>query len=124
MLQRTVKIRLCAMMFLEYAVRGMWYPFLANYLSSARQDHGLGFTSGQTGWVLGFAGALGGITAPIIGGRIADRYLNAEKALAILHCVAGGLLFLNAASTTFKAFFLIMICFSIAYAPTQALTNS
>jgi nucleoside transporter len=112
------------MMFLEYAVRGMWYPFLANYLSSDRHDHGLGFTAGQTGWVLGFAGALGALTAPIIGGRIADRYLNAEKALAILHCVAGVLLFLNASSMTFTMFFLIMICFSIAYAPTQSLTNS
>jgi nucleoside transporter len=120
----STNLRLGVMMFLEYAVRGMWYPFLANYLTTARANHGLGFTSGQTGWVMGFAGALGGITAPIIGGRIADRYLNAERALAILHFVAGILLFINAASTTFTAFFLIMICFSIAYAPTQALTNS
>jgi nucleoside transporter len=112
------------MMFLEYGVRGMWYPFLANYLAASRGDHGLGFTSGQTGWVLGFAGALGGVTAPILAGRVADRYLNAERALAILHCIAGALLFLNASSTTFSGFLLIMILFSIAYAPTQALTNS
>ncbi len=112
------------MMFLEYAVRGMWYPFLANYLSANRADRGLGFTSGQTGWVLGFAGALGAITAPLLAGRAADRYLNAERALALLHCVAGTLLFLNASSTSFAAFFLIMICFSIAYAPTQSLANS
>jgi hypothetical protein len=59
MLSRTITLRLCVMMFLEYAVRGMWYPFLANYLSADRADHGLAFTAGQTGWVLGFAGALG-----------------------------------------------------------------
>jgi nucleoside transporter len=121
---RAVNLRLCIMMFLEYAVRGMWYPFLANYLSTNRINHGLEFTAAQTGWVLGFAGALGSVTAPLLAGRIADRYLNAEKALAILHCIAGALLFINAASTTFSAFLLIMICFSLAYAPTQSLTNS
>jgi nucleoside transporter len=112
------------MMFLEYAVRGMWYPYLANYLSAARSIHGLGFTPGQTGWVLGFANALGAFTAPIIAGQVADRYLNAEKALAALHCVAAILLFANASSMTFTPFFCIMICFSIAYVPTQSLTNS
>ena len=119
-----ITLRLCVMMFLEYAVRGMWYPFLPNYLGAGRADHGLGFSSGQTGWVMGFAGALGAVTAPLIAGRIADRYLNAERALAILHCIAGLLLFLNASSTTFAAFLLIMICFSLAYAPTQSLANS
>jgi len=124
MLSRTIAIRLCVMMFLEYAVRGMWYPFLANYLTASRIDHGLGFTSGQTGWVLGFAGALGSLLAPILAGRTADRYLNAEKALGILHCLAGVLLILNASSTTFAMFMLIMVFFSIVYGPTQSLANS
>jgi nucleoside transporter len=112
------------MMFLEYAVRGMWYPYLANYLSASRSVHGMGFTSGQTGWVLGFANALGAFTAPLIAGQVADRFLNAEKALAILHGAAAALLFLNASSTTFAPFFCIMLCFSIAYVPTQSLANS
>jgi nucleoside transporter len=112
------------MMFLEYAVRGMWYPFLANYLTADRADHGLGFTAGQTGWVLGFAGALGSFLSPILAGRTADRFINAEKMLGILHCLAGGLLILNASSTTFSTFMLIMLLFSIVYGPTQSLTNS
>lgn len=112
------------MMFLEYAVRGMWYPYLANYLGAPKSLHGLGFTSGQIGWVLGFANAVGAFTAPIIAGQVADRYLNAEKALAILHCVAAVLLFINASSMTFAPFFCIMLCFSIAYVPTQSLANS
>jgi nucleoside transporter len=124
MTHRSITLRLCIMMFLEYAVRGMWYPYLANYLGAPRSVHGLGFTSGQIGWVLGFANALGAFTAPIIAGQVADRYLNAERALAILHCVAAVLLFLNASSMTFVPFFCIMLCFSIAYVPTQSLANS
>lgn len=112
------------MMFLEYAVRGMWYPYLANYLTASKSLHGMGFTSGQVGWVLGFANAVGAFTAPIIAGQVADRYLNAEKALAALHCVAAVLLFINASSMTFAPFFAIMLCFSIAYVPTQSLANS
>src|SRR5271168_2114759 len=124
MAQRSITFRLCLLMFLEYAVRGMWYPFLANYLRAPRSLHGLGFSSGQTGWVLGFANALGAFTAPFIAGQVADRFFNAEKALAMLHCVAAVLLFANASSTAFLPFFLVMVCFSIAYVPTQSLANS
>lgn len=124
MTHRSITLRLCIMMFLEYAVRGMWYPYLANYLGAPRSLHGLGFTSGQMGWVLGFANALGAFTAPFIAGQVADRYVNAEKALAVLHACAAVLLFLNAASVTFAPFFGIMLCFSIAYVPTQSLSTS
>jgi nucleoside transporter len=122
--RRSITFRLCLMMFLEYSVRGMWYPFLANYLQAPRTLHGLEFTPGETGWVLGFANALGAFTAPIIAGQVADRFFNAEKALATLHFIAAALLFANASSTRFLPFFLLMLCFSIAYVPTQSLTNS
>jgi nucleoside transporter len=121
---RTITVRLCIMMFLEYAIRGVWYPFLANYLVAPRAVHGLGFSAGQSGWILGFANSLGALTAPLIAGQLADRFVNTEKALAAFHCVAALLLFLNASSKTFPAFFCIMICFSIAYIPTQSLANS
>src|SRR5580698_6122037 len=124
MAHRSITLRLCIMMFLEYAVRGMWYPYLANYLGAPRSLHGLGFTSGELGWVLGFANALGAFTAPFIAGQAADRYVNAEKALAVLHAFAAVFLFLNAASATFAPFFCIMLCFSIAYVPTQSLSTS
>src|SRR4029078_6667404 len=90
---RTIAIRLSVMMFLEYAVRGMWYPYRANSLEAPRIKNGLGFTSGQTGWVMGFAPAVGAITAPFIAGQVADRYFNAERALATLHVITAILLF-------------------------------
>ena len=121
---RSVNVRLCLMMYLEFAVRGMWYPFLANYLTAARAGGGLGFTVGQSGWVLGLAGAVGAVLAPAVGGRLADRAMNAERALAVLHCAAAGLLFANASSRSFPAFLGLMVCFSVAYAPTQSLTTS
>jgi nucleoside transporter len=124
MTHRAIAIRLSVMMFLEYAVRGMWYPYLANYLEAARTKNGLGFSSGQTGWVMGFAPAVGAITAPFIAGQVADRYFNAERALATLHVIAAILLFATASATVFAPFFAFMLLFSIAYMPTQSLTNS
>jgi nucleoside transporter len=124
MTSKSITIRLCIMMFLEYAIRGIWYPFLANYLTAPKSVHGLGFSPGQSGWILGFANAVGALTAPFIAGQLADRFLNTEKTLAAFHFAAALLLFMNATSTGFFAFFSIMICFSIAYVPTQSLANS
>ena len=123
-MSRAVVVRLCVMMYLEFAVRGMWYPFLANYLTAARAGGGLGFTPGQAGWVVGFANAVGAVLAPVVGGRLADRHLNAERALAALHAIAAGLLFANASSRTFAGFLTLMVAFAVAYAPTQSLCTS
>jgi nucleoside transporter len=112
------------MMFLEYAVRGMWYPFLSSYLSAPRTGNGLGFSAGQTGWVLGFANAFGAVTAPFVAGQLADRYFNAERALAVLHVISAVLLFATASQTSFPPLFALMLLFSIAYVPTQSLANS
>lgn len=124
MTARSLQFRLCVMMFIEYAIQGIWYPYLASYLSSPHSQGGLAFTEGQKGWVLGFANAVGAVAAPFIAGQVADRYLNAERALAILHLVAAVFLFINSSSTSFPLFFALMICFSIAYVPTRSLANS
>jgi MFS family permease len=124
MTHRSLTFRLCLMMFFEQGVRGMWYPFLANYLTAPKAAHGLGFSSGQAGWVLGFANAVGAITAPWVAGQVADRYLNAEKSLALLHVIAAVLLLATASATSFAPFVVLMVLFSIAYVPTQSLTNS
>ena len=78
------KIRLGIMMFLQYAVWGVWLPVLAIYLLATTDDGGLGFSGAQVGWILGVAAASGALVAPFIAGQIADRFLNAEIALGIL----------------------------------------
>src|SRR2546426_9601042 len=82
--------RLCVMMFLQYAVWGVWLPYLANYLTGPVDKGGLGFTGGQMGWILGLAGSAGAITAPFLAGQVADRFINAEKYLGLL-LIGGGI---------------------------------
>lgn len=114
---------LAGMMFLQYAVWGLWLLPLPKYLSTAPAAGGLGFTLGQTGWILGLAGAFGAITAPFAG-QVADRYLNAEKTLGLLLLIGGFVNFALAYTTNYTAFLFLSIAYSILYMPTLPLTNS
>jgi len=115
---------LAAMMFLQYAVWGMWLPYLANYLQGPIEDGGLGFTGAQVGWILGLAGSIGAIAAPFLAGQVADRFLNAEIYLGLLLIMGGAIKFITFYTHDYTYFLLLSICYSIVYMPTLALTNS
>ncbi|MFN4242569.1 MAG: MFS transporter [Tepidisphaerales bacterium] len=119
-----VMVPLSAMMFLQYAVWGVWLPYLANYLGAPVDGGGLGFSQGQLGWILGLAGSIGALTAPLIAGQVADRYFNAERALAVLLLLGGVVIFLNASSREYGLFLTLAVLYSVLYMPTLSLTNS
>lgn len=118
------KIRLGIMMFMQYAVWGIWLPVLAIYLTATVSDGGLGFTGTDVGWILGVAAASGALVAPFIAGQIADRFLNAEIALGILLLMGGVVNIGLAYVTEFWPFLILSVAYSICYMPTIALTNS
>ncbi len=123
---------LSLMMFFQYAVWGVWLPYLASYLGAApildeAGNHvggGLGFSGAQIGWILGLAGSIGAVSAPFLAGQVADRFLNAEKYLGILLIVGGVLKFMTFYAHSYGAFMALSIAYSVAYMPTLALTNS
>ena len=118
------KIRLGIMMFLQYAVWGIWLPVLAIYLMAKTDSGGLGFTGAEVGWILGVAAASGALVAPFIAGQVADRFMNAEIALGLL-LAAGGVVNIGLAYVTdFVPFLILAVAYSICYMPTIALTNS
>ncbi|MDG2140601.1 MAG: MFS transporter [Gammaproteobacteria bacterium] len=120
----SVKSRLGAMMFLQYAVWGVWLPVLATYLQSPALEGGLGFTSGQVGWIIGVAASMGAIFAPFIAGQFADRYFSTEKFLALLLLCGGIVKITLSFQTSFMAWLLVSVLYSILYMPTLSLTNS
>ncbi|MEO0483255.1 MAG: MFS transporter [Planctomycetota bacterium] len=125
-------ISLSGMMLLQYAVWGVWLPYLASYLGAdpvlseagERIGGGLGFTGAQTGWILGIAASLGAMSAPFIAGQLADRFLNAERALGILLILGGIVQFITFYMESFAGFMSLSILYSVLYMPTLALTNS
>lgn len=111
-------------MFLQYAVWGVWLPYLANYLIAPVRDGGLGFTGAQVGWILGLAASIGAVSAPFLAGQIADRFINAEKYLALLLIGGGVVKFITASVHDYHTFIVLSIVYSVLYMPTLALTNS
>lgn len=119
-----VNTRLSAMMLLQYAVWGFWLPVLARYLQAPQAEGGLAFTPGQVGWILGLAGSIGAVTAPFVAGQFADRYFSTERFLGFLILVGGVIKWITAQQTTFMAWLVLSVAYSVVYTPTLALTNS
>ena len=114
----SARVRLGAMMFLQYAIWGAWAPVLSSYLIGER-----GFSGAQVGWIYALL-PLATILSPFVGGQVADRYFASEKVIAFL-ATSGGLVLLVVSRTTeFGAMAGLMLLYCLLYAPTLALTNS
>ncbi|MEK7795541.1 MAG: MFS transporter [Candidatus Hydrogenedentota bacterium] len=119
-----VKSRLSLMMFLQYAMWGLWLPILDGYLQADVEAGGLGFTPSQVFYITALAAASGAFIGPFIGGQMADRYFSAERFLATLLIVGGAVQWILAAQTSFVAWLILSVVYSICFQPTIALTNS
>jgi MFS family permease len=87
-----VRTRLSAMMFLFYFALGAWAVTLSTYLMSAPVKGGLNFTTGEVGWVYSTF-AIGGMTAPLFVGLLADRLFAVERILGVSGLACAALLF-------------------------------
>ena len=113
-----LKVRLGAMMFIQYIIWGAWYVTLTNYLTST-----LGFTGTQAGAVFGTT-ALASLVAPFFVGLVADRFFATERVMATLYALGAVLLVMVTRVTTFPAVYSLMLAFCLTYFPTIALTNA
>jgi len=113
-----VKIRLGAMMFVQYIIWGAWYVTLTNYLTST-----LGFTGTQAGAVFGTT-ALASLLAPFFVGLVADRFFATERVMATLYALGAVLLVAVTQVSSFPAVYAVMLAFCLCYFPTIGLTNA
>lgn len=114
----SVRFRLGAMMFLQYAIWGAWSPVLSDYLINT-----LGFSGTQVG-VIYMLLPLATIVTPFVGGQIADRYFASEKVIAVLQLLGGGILLYTSRVSDYSTMMWLMLLYCLLYAPTLALTNS
>ncbi len=111
------RLRLSVMMFVQYFIWGAWYATLSSYLTK------ISFTGNDIGRAYSTT-ALAAIVSPFFVGMIADRFFSAEKVLAVLHLVGGGLLFWASTIKDPMIFFYVLLAHTLCYMPTLALTNS
>ena len=113
-----VKVRLAAMMFLEYFIWGAWYVTVGTWLGRT-----LHFSGTDIGLVAGTT-AVGAIVSPFLAGWLADRFFATQHVLAVLHAAGAVLLFLASQRTTFTPIYWMVLGYACLYMPTLALTNS
>ena len=123
MKNRSLQVRLIIMNFLEFAVWGAYLTSMGRYLGS----HGMG---SQIGWFYSIQGIVS-LFMPALMGIVADRWVQAQKALSLCHALAGifmagaGLYAFSAGDNVAFAPFFTLYTISVAFfMPTIALTNS
>ncbi|HEY2155297.1 MAG TPA: MFS transporter [Isosphaeraceae bacterium] len=115
----TILLRLRILFFLEYFIKGSWFPLLGLYMGNRY----LKFTGFQQAWVFN-AFAIATVTGMFLGGQLADRHLARETFLAISHLV-GGLAMLGLVyAKTFWPFFGLMLVHCFFYVPTLSVANA
>jgi nucleoside transporter len=115
--QTGLRLRLSAMMFLEFFIWGAWLPLIFGFLGDMK------FTSWEQSWILN-AFALASFTAMFFSTQFADRTFAAEKFLAFSQLVGGVAILCLTWTTEFWPFFLLMLIHSLFYVPTISITNS
>jgi nucleoside transporter len=113
-----VRLRLCIMMFLEYAVWGAWGVSIGGYMYET-----LHYDGSQVGWMFSTT-AVAAMISPLFVGYFADRFFATERLLAALHLIGAVLLLMAAFVADFSKLFTIMQAYALCYMPTLALTNS
>jgi nucleoside transporter len=113
-----IKLRLSVMMFLEFFIWGAWFVTMGSYLTGS-----LGF-SGADSALAYSTQSWGAIVAPFVIGLIADKYVNAERLLGVIHLSGAALMYWLASATEFGGFYPYLLLYMILYMPTLALVNA
>ena len=87
------------MMFLEFFIWGAWFVTMGSYLTGS-----LGFSGAESALAYSTQ-SWGAIIAPFIIGLIADKYVNAERLLGVIHLIGAALMYLLASATQFDGFY-------------------
>jgi nucleoside transporter len=111
-------VRLGTMMFLEFFVWGAWFVTMGSYLTGA-----LGVSGAESALAYSTQ-SWGAIIAPFIVGLIADKYVNAERLLGVIHLVGAALMVVLANATEFDGFYPYLLGYMILFMPTLALVNA
>ena len=120
---KNIRLRLIVMNFLEFAVWGAYLTSMGRYLA----EHGL---AQHIGWFYSIQGIVS-LFMPALMGIVADRWIPAQKLLALCHAWAGAFMIsagfygvLSGAEVQFPLLFTLYTCSVAFFMPTIALSNS
>ncbi|MDO4671566.1 MAG: MFS transporter, partial [Porphyromonadaceae bacterium] len=109
-----LKLQLTVMNYLQFFVWGSWLISLGGYMMST-----LHFSGMQVGSIYATMG-IASLFMPGVVGIIADKYINAEKLLGILHLIGACILIALTRTTSFGGMYPLMLLLCMCYMPTIA----
>ncbi len=112
----SIKIRLTILQFMQFFIWGSWLISFGKYMDSMGMKDNIGTLLATAG--------IASLIMPAIVGIIADRWLNSERLLGILHLLAAGSLFMASKAATFNDLYLYMFMNALFFMPTISLSYS
>ncbi|MDO4707827.1 MAG: nucleoside permease [Porphyromonadaceae bacterium] len=113
-----LRLRLTLLNFLQFAVWGCYLISLGGYLMSS-----LGYSGLEVGAMYGTMG-IASLFMPALVGIIADKYVNAERLLALCHMLSAAFLVGMSMTADYGTAYLLFLGANLFYMPTIALTNT
>lgn len=110
--------KLSSMMLIEYFIWGSWYVTMSTYMSRHLESTGIQIGAAYS------ALAIATMISPFFIGMVADRYFAAQRIMGALHLAGAALLYLATLIQDNTAFYWVILCYSLVYMPTIALSNS
>ena len=111
-----LKLRLTVMQFLEFFIWGSWLISFGKYMGNMGMGDKIGTLFATAG--------IAAIIMPAIVGIIADRWLNSEKLLGILHLLGACCLFMASKAANFNELYLYIFLNALVFMPTIGLSYS
>ncbi len=111
-----IKLRLTILQFTEFFIWGSWLISFGNYMGSLEMGDHIGTLFAS----FGFAALI----MPTVAGIIADRWLNSEKLLGILHLLGAAFLFMASKVSTYDQLYPLMVANAFVFMPTIGLSYS
>ncbi len=114
-----ITTRLSVMMFLQFFVWGAWFVTMGPLMNSLDMDPKI------IGWAYSTA-PIAAILSPFILGLLADRFINSERMLGILHVLGGAALFAAPAALQqgTAPFLAVVFLHTLFYMPTLGVSNT
>jgi MFS family permease len=107
------------MFFLEYFIKGAWFPLLGLYMG----DRYLNFRPVEQAWVFNCF-AITTLTGLFLGGQLADRLMARERYLALSHLIGGLAMLALPRVRSFWPFFGLVLLHCFFYVPTLSVANA